>query len=127
MTKKLLVSTMGVLEIATGLALIAVPSVVARLLLGLGLDAPVGETVGRVAGAALLSLGIICWMEREGAAGRGSRGLIAGMFFYNVAVAAVLVFARTSADLSGIAFWPAVLAHSALAVWIAALLSAARA
>jgi hypothetical protein len=47
-------------EAATGLALLLVPSLVGQLLLGEGLDG-VAIPVARVAGIALIALGITCW------------------------------------------------------------------
>jgi hypothetical protein len=121
---KPLLSVTGALEAATGLALLAAPSVLVGLLLGAAPGTPAGVTVGRVAGAALLALGVACWLAREDAAGRAAKGLVAAMLLYNAAVAAVLVLAWTSLGLFGIAFWPAVLAHTGLAAWCVACLSA---
>jgi hypothetical protein len=39
------------------------------------------------------------------------------MFLYNVAVAALLAFAGVGLGLRGIALWPAVILHAAMAVW----------
>ena len=60
-------------EAATGVALIVVPSLVARLLLGTGLSG-VAIAVGRVAGISLLSLGIACWPGKEPTARRSWDG-----------------------------------------------------
>ncbi len=54
----------AVIEGTTGLALMAVPSVVVRLLLGAEISGA-SIPLGRVAGFALLSLGIACWPERH--------------------------------------------------------------
>ena len=51
-------------EAATGVALIVVPALVARLLLGAELSG-VAVVVGRVAGISLLSLGFACWQGQE--------------------------------------------------------------
>ena len=51
-------------EAATGVALIVVPSLVVRLLLGTELSG-VAVAVGRVAGISLLSLGVACWPGKE--------------------------------------------------------------
>ena len=66
--------------------------------------------------AALLALGLVCWLARDGKSS-ATRGLIAGILLYNVAVIAILAHARFGLELSGIAFWPTVLIHAALAVW----------
>jgi len=50
----------AIIEAATGLALMAVPSVVVQLLLG-GKISGASVPLGRVGGFALLSLGMACW------------------------------------------------------------------
>ena len=114
--KKLLVIT-AVIEAATGLGLLAVPSVVAQVLLGASLDAPAAVTVARVAGAGLLALGLACWLARD-----DGRGLVVAMLFYNVVATAVLAYAAVGLVLSGIGLWPAVGLHTVLAGWCAAAL-----
>jgi hypothetical protein len=118
-----LLSVTGALEAATGMVLLVAPSVVVELLLGAVPGTPAGMTVSRVAGMALLALGVACWLAREDAAGRAAKGLVAAMLFYNVAVVAILVLAWTNSGLFGIAFWPVVLAHTGLAAWCVADLS----
>jgi hypothetical protein len=120
---KSLLSVTGVLEAATGLALLVAPSFVVELLLGAVPGTAVGVTVGRVAGGALLALGVACWLARDDAAGRAANGLVAAMLLYNVTVAAILALAWAIPGLFGIALWPAVLVHAGLAVWCVACLS----
>ena len=62
------------------------------------LGMPAGVTVGRVAGVALLALGVACWLAREDAAGRAARGLVAAMLLYNLGVVAILVLAWMGRD-----------------------------
>lgn len=119
--KNLLVLTAAA-EAATGLALLGLPPLVASLLLGASLDTPAALVVARVAGAALLSLGVACWLARNDAHSRAGRGLIAALLLYNAAVAALLAYAALGFSLSGIALWPAVALHAALAAWCAACL-----
>jgi hypothetical protein len=120
---KALLSVMAAAEAAAGLALLAAPSVVVELLLGATPGTPASVTVGRVAGVALLALGVACWLAREDAVGRAAKGLIAAMLLYNLGVVAIFVLARMGAGLSGIGFWPVVLAHAGLAAWCVACLS----
>jgi len=112
----------SIIEAATGLALMVVPSVVVQLLLGSPLDASAAVTLGRVAGAALLALGVACWLAREDTQSRAARGLVAAMLLYNVATVAVLAFAGIALGLHGVALWPAVVLHAVMAVWCAACL-----
>jgi hypothetical protein len=102
---------------------LATPSGLVVLLLGTAPGTPAGVTVSRVAGVALLAIGVACWLAREDTAGRAVRGLIAAMLLYNVGVVAILVLAWTNLSLSGIASLPVVLAHVGLAAWCVACLS----
>jgi hypothetical protein len=121
---KSLLSVTGALEAATGLGLLVAPSAIVELLLGAAPGTPAGVTASRVAGVAMLALGVACWLARDDAANRAAKGLIAAMLIYNAGVVAILVLARTGPGLFGIVFWPVVLGHAALATWcVACLLS----
>ena len=112
----------AIIEAAAGLALMVAPSVVVRLLLGSELDAPTAVMLGRVAGAALLALGVACWLARGDTQSCAARGLVAVMFLYNVATVAVLAFVGIGFGLQGAALWPAVVLHAVMAVWCVACL-----
>jgi len=119
--RNLLVVT-ALAEAGVGLTLLLSPPFVARLLLGVSLDAPAALIVGRIAGAALLSLGAACWLARDDGPSRARRGLIAAMLLYNSAAAAVLANAGAGVRLVGVLMWPAVALHAVLAVWCIACL-----
>ncbi len=119
--KRLLTIT-AVIEAATGLGLIAVPSVVVRLLLGSPLDTSAAMMLGRVAGAALLGLGVACWLARDDTQSRAERGLVVAMLMYNIVATAVLAFAGIGLGLHGVALWPAVVLHAAMGAWCVACL-----
>jgi hypothetical protein len=114
---KNLLAITAVLEFPTGLALVALPSVLATFLLGSQLDTPVGLTVARVGGVALLALGAACWLARLDGETRVARGLAGALVLYNVGAAVVLVYAGIALGLSGIGLWPAVVVHAAMAGW----------
>ena len=114
---KPLLKLTGIIETATGLGLMAVPSVVVRLLLGSPLDTSAAVMLGRVAGAALLALGVACWLARDDTQSRAARGLVVAMLMYNIPATAVLAFAGIALGLHGVALWPAVVLHAAMAIW----------
>ena len=120
MMKRFLTLT-AIIEAATGLALIAVPAIVVRLLLGAEISGA-SIPLGRVAGAALLALGVACWLARDDAQSRATRGLVVAMLMYNIVATAVLGFAGIGLGLHAVALWPAVVLHAAMAVWCGACL-----
>jgi hypothetical protein len=105
------------LEVGAGLSLLVVPSIPLVLLLGVSEATPETLLIGRVAGAALLAIGVFCWMARGERQGRAYVGLLAGVFIYDVAAAALLGYAGLILNMAGILLWPAVVLHTALAVW----------
>ena len=115
MMKRFLTLT-GIIEAATGLALIAVPAIVVRLLLGAEISGA-SIPLGRVAGAALLALGVACWLARDDTQSRAARGLVVAMLMYNLVATAVLAFAGIGLGLHGVALWPAVVLHAVMAIW----------
>jgi hypothetical protein len=120
-----LLALTGLIEAATGLALLVVPAVVVRLLLGAEISG-VAIPLGRVAGAALLALGVACWFAGGDTKSRAGRGLVIAMLVYNVGVAAILAVAGINSSPVGIALWPAVILHAVLAVWCARVLCAGK-
>jgi hypothetical protein len=113
---KKLLALAAVVEAATGLALIAVPAIVVRLLLGAEISGA-SMPLGRVAGAALLALGVACWLARDDTQSRTARGLVVAMLMYNIVATAVLAFADIGLGLHGVALWPAVVLHAVMAIW----------
>jgi hypothetical protein len=123
---KTLLTITAALEAGTGVALVVAPSSVVLMLLGSPLDAPASLVIGRVLGAALFSLGAACWGARVEPQGRTAAGLIAAVLLYNIAVVSLLGYARFGSGMSGVGLRPAVVLHSALAVWCVACLRIAR-
>jgi hypothetical protein len=104
----------AVAEAATGLALLIVPSLVGQLLLGEELTG-VAMPVGRVAGIALIALGVACWPGPP----------LIGMLIYSAVVTLYLTYVGFVGGLTGAFLWPAVALHVVLSVllgraWIAA-------
>jgi hypothetical protein len=92
------------------------------LLLGSPLDTPAAVMLGRLTGAALLALGVACWLARDDAQSRAAGGLVAAMVVYNLAAVTLFVFAGIGLGLHGIALWPAVVLHAGMTVWCIACL-----
>jgi hypothetical protein len=124
MIAKSLLTVTALLETSTGLALLLSPPLVVALLLGASPDAPASLVVSRVAGAALLSLGISCWLARDDGSSRAGRGLVAAVLVYNSATVAVLAGAAAGSGLFGPLLWPVVVLHASLAFWCIACLRA---
>jgi hypothetical protein len=87
----------AVSEAATGVALLIVPSLVGRLLLGEELTG-IAIPVARVAGIALIALGVACWPGTP----------LVGMLTYSAAVMLYLAYVGFAGGLIGILLWPAV-------------------
>lgn len=121
-TVKLLLIVTAVIEAGAGLALVISPALFVSLLLGTPLDSASAVVVCRITGAALLSLGVACWLAHGDGQSRAARGLVAGMLLYNAAVAGFLIEARIGSGLAGIALWPGVVLHTAMAGWCIACL-----
>src|SRR5688572_18751274 len=122
MVARTLLIVTAFVEAPIGLMLLVSPAVVVAFLLGVSLDAPAALIVGRIAGAALLSLGGGCWLARDDGPSRAGRGLVAAMLLYNCAAGAVLATAAAGERLVGVLIWPAVALHAVLAVWCIACL-----
>jgi len=105
-------------EAATGLVLLAAPSLLASLLLGV--DAVgVATVIGRIGGITLISLAVACWPRTRA----GSNAPYFGMLIYSVAVAFILTQAGLAGGTSGVLLWPAVLYHLIMSVLLALALS----
>ncbi len=115
MSKLLLIVT-ALVEVGTGIALLVAPAWVVAFLLGDGLNSPQSLVLGRITGAALVAMGVVCWLASHGESS-GHRALMGGMLLYNLAVPALLMQAAIAFGLRGIALWPAGILHTGLAIW----------
>jgi hypothetical protein len=106
----------AVLEAGTGLALIAVPSVVVRLLLG-GEISGASIPLGRVAGFGLLSLGMACWPGRNATA--NTAAALRAMLIYNSLATLYFVRLAIRGERVGPLLWPAVVGHGILSILLA--------
>ena len=95
-------------EAATGAVLLIVPSLVGKLLLGAELTG-IAIPVARVAGIALIALGIACWPGPP----------LVGMLIYSAAVTLYLAYVGFAGSLTGILLWPAVVVHVVVTILLA--------
>jgi hypothetical protein len=94
----------AVSEAVTGLAVSIAPSLVGQLLLGEQLSG-VAVPVARVAGIALIALGIACWPGPP----------LVGMLAYSALVTVYLAYLGATGVADGVLLWPAVVVHAILA------------
>jgi hypothetical protein len=111
-----LLTLTAIIEAATGLALVATPSIVVRLLLGDGISG-VSIHLGRVAGIALLSLGLACWPGRDPTG--NTTPALRGMLTYNALATLYFLCLGIGGEWVGPLLWPAVGLHGALSFLLA--------
>jgi hypothetical protein len=105
---KKLLTLAAVAEATTGFALLVAPALVGRLLLGAELTG-VSIPVARVAGIALIALGIACL---PGLA-------LLGMLTYGALAMAYLAYVGIGGQWTGPLLWPAVVVHAVLTALLA--------
>lgn len=103
--KNLLLLT-ALIEAATGLALLIVPALVGRLLLGQEL-AGVAIPVARVLGIALIALGVACWPGRTA---------LCGMLTYSVLATGYLAWLGIRGEWVGSLLWLVVALHAVITI-----------
>ena len=119
---KNLLTLTAAIEAGTGLLMIVFPSTLASLLLGSSLDAPVALTIARIAGVAIFTLGVTCWLNRNDGQRKATGGLVAALMIYNIGISAVLIYAGLGLGLSCIGLWSLVMVHTCMCVWCIAKL-----
>jgi hypothetical protein len=102
-------------EAATGIMLIAFPSLVLRLLFGAEAGSVgasgVSEVASRVAGMALIGLGVACWPS-----GASAPQPLWGILTYGALAALYLAFLGIRGEMVGPLLWPAVAVHAMLVI-----------
>ena len=106
---KKVLTVAAVLEVATGMGLLIVPSLVGWLLFGTEFTG-VANPAARVIGIALLALGVGCWP--------GSTALC-GMLTYSALVTLYLLYLAIRGEWVGPLLWPVVVIHALLTVLLA--------
>jgi hypothetical protein len=106
---KKVLTVAAVVEVATGMALFIVPSLVGRLLFGEEL-AGIVMPVARVLGIALLALGVGCWPGNTA---------FCGILTYSALVTLYLLYLAIRGEWVGPLLWPAVVLHVILTIFLA--------
>ena len=112
--QRILLAIAAAVETLTGLVLIPAPDATIRLLLGRQPDG-VGLMIGRVAGVAVLAVGVACWGARADSGGAARVGTVGAITLYNAGAGLLLVRFALTGQASGPVVWSAGLFHLALA------------
>lgn len=109
--KRLLIVS-AVVEAVTGLGLLVYPPIVTQLLFGAEI-AGQGTVVSRIAGIALIALGVACWP------GSSVSHALYAMLTYNALVMSYLAYVAFVGGLTGQLLWPAIVVHMVLTLLLA--------
>jgi len=110
-----LIPLAAAIEAATGLALMISPQIVSNLLLGADL-AGAGIAVARIAGAALLSFGLVCWLGRRSA---DTTPVLVGLLTYNLLVTVYLIYLAFGGETTGVLLGPTIVLHVVFSLFLA--------
>jgi hypothetical protein len=113
-TQRRLLTIATVAEGLAGLGLIVAPDPTVRLLLGAE-PAVVASMIGRIAGVALLALGIACWGARADSGSAARAGTLRAITVYNAGSGLLLIAFGATGLAHGPAVWIVGLLHLALA------------
>jgi len=113
--KKNVLGLSAAAEAGMGLLLLAWPPIVVRLLFGSEISGA-GIIMSRIAGIALIGLGVCCWP------GNSAHRSLQGMLTYSALAMLYLSYIGIRGEAVGVLLWPAVAAH----VVLVALLVVAR-
>ena len=94
-------------EAGTGVILVAYPPIVVRLLFGAEVSGA-GLIMSRIAGIALIGLGVACWP------GNSAIQQLYGMLTYSTLAMMYLIYIGVRGEAAGVLLWPAVVAHVVL-------------
>jgi hypothetical protein len=94
-------------EVATGIVLLVYPPIVIKLLFGAEIIGA-GLVLSRIAGIALIGLGVACWPPA------GASRAILGLLSYSALAMLYLWYLGIAGNFAGILLWPAVVVHAVL-------------
>ena len=110
MNARFIFNASAIVEVSTGIALLVVPALVIRLMLGSELD-QTSLAIARIAGAALLSLGLSTRETPQYVARFTTR---AGMCIFNLLAAGFLANFAIVDGLAGVLLWPIAIFHGVI-------------
>ena len=96
-------------EAGTGVILLAYPPIVVQLLFGAEIVGA-GVIMSRLAGIALIGVGVACWP------GPGTRPAFQGMVTYGTLAMLYLISVGVRGESAGLLLWPGVVVHAILVV-----------
>jgi hypothetical protein len=96
-------------EAATGVILLAYPPIVVRLLFGAEIGGA-GVIVSRIAGVALIGLGVACWP------GNSAVQQLYGMLTYSTLAMMYLIRIGVRGEAVGLLLWSAVVVHAIISI-----------
>lgn len=103
----------ALLECPAGLALIVMPAYAISLLLGIEPQDD-GIVIGRIAGVALLALGVACWWARLDAGGAALTGTLSAITLYNAGAGLILTWLVATGKTGGLILLLAAVVHLGL-------------
>jgi drug/metabolite transporter (DMT)-like permease len=104
---KTVLAVAAVAEAGTGVILLGYPPIVVRLLFGSEISGA-GVIMSRIAGIALIALGVACWP------GNSAFQPLNGMLTYSPLAMLYLICIGVRGEAVGVLLWPAVAAHAIL-------------
>jgi uncharacterized membrane protein YgcG len=111
---KTFITLTALIEGLTGTALIAIPNRIVLFLLGKTTNEPEGKITAMLAGAAILSLAVICWILREAPI---LRKLVKGMLFFNCVIITIAMYGMFWCYITNPGLWFVIFSHCALFLW----------
>jgi hypothetical protein len=105
--KQFLIYT-SIVEAITGILLVVLPVSIVSFLFEIEFNDKVGIILSMIAGAAIFSLSLICWLLRDhDVASLAVQGLLA----YNASITVILLYGRFSFGLQGWVLWSIIIFH----------------
>jgi hypothetical protein len=105
--KKNILALSAAAEAGTGVILLVSPAIVVRLLFAAEIVGA-GVIMSRLAGIALIGLGVACWP------GNSARQALNGMLTYSALAMLYLSYIGVGGESVGLLLWPAVVVHAIL-------------